>query len=46
MKGEQDKYERFEEWWEREMGDRMAQSKYLARKAWVAAWQYKEDNDD
>ena len=26
----------FEEWWKKEMGDRMQGSKYLAKKAWLA----------
>jgi len=38
--------ERFEEWWQREMRDRMPGSKYLARKAWLAAlWVYEVDTD-
>jgi hypothetical protein len=28
----------FEEWWEREQGYRMPKSKYLAKKAWKAAF--------
>lgn len=28
----------FEKWWVSKMGDRMKQSKYLARKAWIAAF--------
>lgn len=29
---------KFNEWWSKEMGNRMAKSKYLARKAWLEAW--------
>lgn len=30
--------ESFEKWWAKEMGECMRGSKYLARKAWLAAW--------
>ena len=29
---------RFDEWWSKEQGDRMKHSRYLAKKAWIAAW--------
>lgn len=28
----------FEQWWSENQGDRMPKSKYLARKAWMAAY--------
>jgi hypothetical protein len=30
--------QRFEKWWNAEQGTRMTHSRYLARKAWMAAW--------
>ena len=30
--------QRFEKWWNATQGTRMTHSRYLARKAWMAAW--------
>jgi hypothetical protein len=30
----------FDKWWEQEQGDRMPKSKYLAKKAWKAAFKH------